>query len=117
VQIGKPESTSGNELVKYQELQKDASTAERIQDGIASDKIETGQVAREGEGLVQISQEARSRVELEEAIQMARKAYQDLDGIRQDRVELARERLESGYYERQEVLEGLAQKLKGALNF
>ncbi len=112
MQIDKPEATSGADLAKIL-----GQSAETHPKGAAAgnSKAERGRdsmsPARTKSELIEISAEARSRAEREEALQVFHEAYRGLEGIRRDVVETVRQRIETGYYESEEVLNQLADKL------
>jgi hypothetical protein len=112
VQIGKPETSSGSDLAKILGQNADNrlggtsagdSKAERGRDGQS--------LARTDSGKIEISAEARARAEREEALQVLHEAYRGLEGIRRDVVETVRQRIEAGYYESEDVLSQVAERL------
>jgi hypothetical protein len=112
VQIGKPDATSGADLAKIQGQNSDPRTAGMASGNPQGERTadKASSVATKSE-LIEISAEARARAEREEALQVFNEAYRGLEGIRRDVVETVRQRIETGYYESEEVLHQLADRL------
>jgi len=64
---------------------------------------------------VTISSEARLLQKLEEDIKLANEAIKEVPDVRQEKVNLAKERLESGFYNDKKVINVIAERLSRAL--
>ncbi len=64
-----------------------------------------------GTDTVIISDEGRERVEKEKAINTAKEIVRNTPDIREEKVNMVKERMESGYYENEEVIQKTAQKV------
>jgi hypothetical protein len=63
---------------------------------------------------IEISEEARSQLQFHEVVSSARAAAAAAPEVRQDRVDLARQRVQEGYYERPEVRGSIVDALLSA---
>ena len=66
---------------------------------------------------VTLSAEGRLMLELRDRVTALRKEMTALPEIRKDKIELARERLASGYYDRADVQEAIAERLLESFGF
>jgi hypothetical protein len=107
VDIAKPGTSTGPDLATLQGQKGESVAAERGE----------GQLQKSGAGgtavrpMLEISAEARERIERQEALQMAREQYDQAPETRAEAVEQARQRLDSGFYDSDEVAEVLTEKL------
>lgn len=60
---------------------------------------------------VHISPEAQSALQRQKDIQLARRAINEAPDIREDKVKLARERLDSGFYSQLDTVAAVADKI------
>ena len=84
-----------------------------------ADKLKSKKVEKKtglGQDNVSISSEARFLQKLEEDIKIAKEAIKNQPELRMEKVQQARERLESGFYNDKKVLETIAERLYGLLN-
>lgn len=116
MQIGKPEARGGADLAKLLGQNTDAKPAGTADGNPRAERAEDSKSpVRTDSELIEISAEARERAEREEALQVVREAYRGLEGIRRDVVDTVRQRIESGYYESEEVLDQVAERLMSVI--
>ncbi len=111
VEIGKPDARGGADLAKIHGQNTDPRPAGMASGDSRGEQVGDSSSARAKSELIEISAEARARAEREEALQVLHEAYRGLEGIRRDVVETVRQRIENGYYESEEVLHQLADRL------
>jgi len=84
----------------------------RQNEGVSADRTDKAKAADNGQGVsaaasgdtAQISDTAHRLMELRQAVETGRVAMAALPDVREDKVELARERIKSGFYHSTEVL-------------
>ena len=105
--IAKTGASTGPDLATLQGQKGESVAAERGE----------GQLQKSGAGgtalrpKLEISAEARERIEGQEALRTAREQYAQVPKTRAEAVERAIQRLDSGFYDSDEVAEALAEKL------
>ena len=105
--IAKTGATAGRDLASLYG-QKGESVGEELSNGKPQQAGSGGTAVRP---MLEISQEAKERAEALASLQAVRPAYEALPETRTEIVAQVRERLESGYYDSDEVLEQLSEKL------
>ena len=105
--IAKTGASTGPDLATLQGQKGESVAAERGE----------AQLQKSGAGgtavqpMLEISAEARERIEGRELLQKAREQYDQVPETRSDVVDRAKQRLESGFYDSEEVAEALTDKL------
>jgi len=112
VQIGKPGAKGGADLARILGQNAGADPAKTTtEESKAHRSREDSSSAGKSSERIEISPEARVRAEREEALQVIREAYRGLEGIRRDVVDHVRQKIDAGYYDREDVLQQLADRL------